>query len=253
MNPKLNTYEVDTETVTAGDTGSASLIAIRLRRQEIGGRRRLASGKNIRVHVVNTGTITNSTNATIAATSGYGTSAVEAHTANKDITFSEVKGVAQVETATVVAASGATANGTLPVTVTSALFTAPAVVNVALTTTEDTAAKVATAIRAALTANTTIASHFTVGGSSAAVALTAKVNRADDSTLNIAWTAAVAGVGAVVTSTNTTAGVAAEPGVFRISLTNATAETVDLIVTDRVTAEGVPFDHVRLPVTHAAP
>jgi hypothetical protein len=118
-------------------------------------------------------------------------------------------GTAQVETATVVAAAGATENGTLHVTVTSAAISgSPVIVPVSLTTADDTAAKVATAIRAALTANTATAAAFTVGGSTAAVTLTAKIAAANDSTLNIVWTDAVAGVAEVTASTNTTAGAA---------------------------------------------
>jgi hypothetical protein len=254
MNPQVGEYIAKTELVVQGTTATPSQVAIRLFRQEIGGRTRLARGKNIRVQVANTGTVANSTNATIAATAGFGNATVgTAHTATKDITFSEAQGVAQVETATVVAASGATANGTLVVTVTSALFTAPVAVNVALTTAEDTAAKVATAMRSALTANATVGANFTVGGSSAAVALTAKVNAANDTTLNIAWPATIAGVAAVTASVNTTAGVALSKGLYRISVTDATAETVDLLITDNVVADGVPIAHLRVPITHAAP
>lgn len=253
MNPMVASYEVKTDSVVAGTTATPSQILIRLLRQEVGGRTRPEKGRKIRVKVVNTGTLTNSTNATIAATSGYGSAAAETHTSNKDISFSEDVGVAQVETATVVAASGATEDETLVVTVTSALFTAPVAVNAVLTTSEDTAAKVATVIRAALTANATVAAHYTVGGSSAAVTLTAKVKFDNDTTLNIAWPATVAGVGAVVTSANTTAGLRPSLGTFRVTVTDATAETVDLLVIDSVTADGVPFPHLRVPITHAAP
>ena len=60
-----------------------------------------------------------------------------------------VAGTQQVETATVVAAAGATSDGDLVVTVTAAgLVGSPLAVNVALTTADDTAAKVATVVPA---------------------------------------------------------------------------------------------------------
>lgn len=253
MNPKVGENIAIAELVVQGTTATPSQVTIRLIRQEIGGRTRLVRGRNIRVQVANAGTVANSTNATIAATSGFGNAAVTAHAANKDISFSEAKGVAQVETATVVAASGATEEETLVVTVTSNLFSAPVAVDVPLTTAEDTAAKVATEIRDALAANATVAAHFTVGGSSAAVSLTAKANAANDDTLNIAWPASVAGVAAVTSSANTTAGAALRKGLYHISVTDTTVETVDLLITDNVSADGASFNHLRIPITHAAP
>lgn len=119
-------------------------------------------------------------------------------------------GTVQVETATVVAAGGATSNGNLPVTVTSALFTPAVVVQVALTTAANTAALVATAIRAALTADATLNTYFTFTGAGADVVMTrrAAYARANDATESVAWTG-VLGITAVTNSTNTTAGVVA--------------------------------------------
>lgn len=114
-------------------------------------------------------------------------------------------GVAQVKTGTVVVSVAATA-GTFNVTVTSALFSAPEVVAVTLISADDTAAEVATKIRAALTANAVVSAAFTIGGASAAVVLTAKLAKANDTTLNIAWPA-VQGITALVTAASTTAGV----------------------------------------------
>lgn len=129
--------------------------------------------------------------------------------------------VAQVETATVVAASGATSNGNLAVTVTGARITgSPVAVSVALTTADNTAALVATKIRAALTANTAISSVYTVGGTGANVVLTETDPENDDTTLNIAWAAGL-GVSALTTSTNTTAGVGG------VKLTNNTGDGKD--------------------------
>ncbi len=120
-------------------------------------------------------------------------------------------GVAQVETATVVAAAGCTSNGNLPVTVTGALITgSPLTVQVALTTaTHTTANLIATAIRSALNANAAVAAEYTAGGSGADVTLTkASTATANDATLNVAWTTTL-GVTAVTTSVDTTAGVMA--------------------------------------------
>lgn len=120
-----------------------------------------------------------------------------------------VAGTNQVETATIVAASGATTAGNLNVTVTSALVTgSPLVVPVALTLADDTAAKVATAIRAALNATAAITAHYTVGGTGADYSLTAIEKAANDTTLNLAHANDTsAGITTSATSTNTTAGV----------------------------------------------
>lgn len=120
-----------------------------------------------------------------------------------------VAGTNQVETATIVAAAGATTAGNLNVTVTSALVTgSPLLVPVALLLTDDTAAKVATKVRAALNATAAITAHYTVGGTSAAYSLTAIEKAANDSTLNLAHANGTsAGITAAPTSTNTTTGV----------------------------------------------
>lgn len=120
-------------------------------------------------------------------------------------------GTVQVETASVTAASGATSSGNLPVTITSALLAAPITVQVALdTAVQTTADLVATAIRAALTADPVASLYWTFTGATNAVIMTRKAAyaRANDSSENLAWTG-VLGVTAVTTSTNTTPGVAA--------------------------------------------
>jgi hypothetical protein len=251
MNPKVGEFIAKTEQVVQGTTATPSQIRIRLFRQEIGGRTRLVRGKALRVRVANTGTFANSTNATIAG--AHGSAALDTHTSNKDISFSEVQGIAQVETATVVAASGATEEGDLVVTVTSKLLAAPVVVEVPLTTSENTAAKVAAEIRTALGAEDAITDHFTVGGTSATVTLTAKEKAEDDATLNIAWPASIDGVAAVTSSANTTAGYAPAPGSFVVAVTDATAETIDLLVSGNTNADSVPIESLRIPITHAAP
>jgi hypothetical protein len=129
-----------------------------------------------------------------------------------------VAGTAQVETAT--AAATATGSGNITVTVTSAGMTgSPLAITVPIVS-GDTAAVWAGKVRTALAANATIAGRFTVSGTTTAIILTRKpgavltdgaetVNLllADDATLNIAIAAGTTGVSAVVTSTDTTAGV----------------------------------------------
>jgi hypothetical protein len=85
-------------------------------------------------------------------------------------------GSAQVETATVVAASGATANGNLAVVVASdGMAGTPLTVNVPLTTAaHTTAALIAQAIVDALNANAAVSARFTATRSTAAVILTRK-------------------------------------------------------------------------------
>ena len=105
--------------------------------------------------------------------------------------YDTTTGTAQVETQTIVAAAGATTAGNLNVTVTSALVTgSPLVIPVALLTTDNTADKVATKVRAALQATAAITTHYTVGGTAATYSLTVikKANNSGitDVTFNIA-------------------------------------------------------------------
>ena len=117
-------------------------------------------------------------------------------------------GTKQVETATVVAAGGATGDGDIDLTITSALLDEAEVVTVTLASaTHTTATLIAGAMRTALTANANIAANFTVGGSGAAVVLTAIVADANDATLNLAIEGTL-GVTAVTSSVDTTAGAA---------------------------------------------
>jgi hypothetical protein len=129
--------------------------------------------------------------------------------------------VSQVETATVVADAGATSNGNLAVTVTGARITgSPLAVSVPLTTAANTAALVAAQIRATFNATAAISSKYTVGGTGADVTLTEIDPQNNDTTLNIAIAAGL-GVSAIVTSTDTTAGVGG------VKLTNNTGDGKD--------------------------
>ena len=130
-------------------------------------------------------------------------------------------GTLQVETATVVAASGATSNGNVTVTVTATGMTgSPKAISVALTTAAHTSAPpIATAIAAGLNADTAYAAMFTATAQAASVITTRKVTntytlngtsvpiRPANITLNVAI-AGVLGITAATTSADTTAGVA---------------------------------------------
>jgi hypothetical protein len=124
-----------------------------------------------------------------------------------------VAGVAQVETATVVAAAGATSSGNCIVTVTGSTLTgSPLAVTIPLTTSANTAALVATALASGLNANAAIAAKYSVASSGADIVLTVKADAngnylANDGTLNIAIPSGL-GITAASTSTDTTAGVA---------------------------------------------
>lgn len=119
--------------------------------------------------------------------------------------------VHQVETATVVAAAGATSSGNLALTVTGAAITgSPLAVSVPLVTgTHTTAALIAAACRTALAATAAVAAQYTVGGTGATITLTRPPHLpgSNDATLNIAIAAGL-GVTAAASSANTTAGVA---------------------------------------------
>jgi hypothetical protein len=123
-----------------------------------------------------------------------------------------VAGVAQVETATVVAAAGATSSGNCIVTVTGSTLTgSPLAVTIPLTTSANTAALVATALASGLNANAAIAAKYSVASSGADIVLTVKADAngnylANDGTLNIAIPSGL-GITAASTSTDTTAGV----------------------------------------------
>jgi hypothetical protein len=115
--------------------------------------------------------------------------------------------VLQVETFTVLTA--ATKAGSLLITVTAAGMTGtPKAVTVPLTKLYNTTAKVAAAIRAALEADASISAFFTVGGTDAAITLTAKADAANDATMAIVLTNDGSTSVTVSSSADTTAGVA---------------------------------------------
>jgi len=125
-----------------------------------------------------------------------------------------VAGTAQVETATVVAASGCTSNGNCSMTFTSTAVTgSPVTVVVALTTVLTTATLVAAALAAGLAANAAIAAQWTVTSSGADIIAT-RVSDANGykyaneatSAMNIAIPSGL-GLTAAPTSANTTPGV----------------------------------------------
>ena len=163
------------------------------------------------------------------ATKAYCVSATLASATNT-LTINTATGVAtigtapvsQVETATIVAAAGATSSGNLAVTVTAAGVTgSPLAIPVALVTGVDTTASLIGAkVRTALGANTALTALYTVGGSGANITLTRTVAANNDATLNIAVAAGL-GVSAITNSTDTTAGVGG------VKLTNNTGDGKD--------------------------
>lgn len=139
---------------------------------------------------------------------GATTQNVVASYTNNTLTPSAV-GALQVETATVVAASGCTAAGNLALTFTAAGVTgSPVSVSVPLTpAAHPTATTIAAACAAALSATVAIADVYTVTASGAAVVFTRKFPAANDGTLNLAIAAGL-GVTAAASSADTTAGAA---------------------------------------------
>ena len=137
-----------------------------------------------------------------------------------------VAGVAQIETATIVAPAGCTTNGTMTLVVTADGMTgSPLNVPVVLTTALNTATLVAGAARTALTANATIAARFTVSGTGGAIILTRqplvyKMAGGDvsvhtpDSTLNIAIPGGL-GITVAAGSANTVSGIVTEGALHR--------------------------------------
>ena len=132
-----------------------------------------------------------------------------------------VAGNAQIETATITAASGATSSGTMTMVLTSAAVVgSPLNIAVPLVTgTHTTATLIATAARNALLANAAVIASFSIGGTGANIVLTRKptsthtvptgtlnLYAANDTTLNLAIPAGL-GVTLAALSANTTLGV----------------------------------------------
>lgn len=69
MKPYPASYEAQTEVVVAGTTATPSQVRITLVKTEFGGKQRRVPGKSIRVRVVDTDTLTDATNATLALSS----------------------------------------------------------------------------------------------------------------------------------------------------------------------------------------
>lgn len=118
-------------------------------------------------------------------------------------------GQKQVETATVIGTITSSGAGNATVIVTAAGMTgSPKTVSVAVAN-NDTAAQVATKIRAALTDDVHISAFFDVSGTGAQVVLTRKVAAANDATMNISIAnGTCTGLTAAPTSSNTTMGIA---------------------------------------------
>ena len=119
----------------------------------------------------------------------------------------EVNGTKQVETATVEGTITTAGNSTFIITA-AGMTGSPKTISVAVAL-NDSAAVVAQKAREAIGADNAVISKFSVGGYGAVVELTALAAAANDSTLNIAIAnGTCAGLVAVTTSANTTAGVA---------------------------------------------
>ena len=115
----------------------------------------------------------------------------------------------QIETAILLAPAGCTQSGNALVTVTaSGMTNSPKAINVAVLATQ-TAADMAALIRYALATDIDVSGMFLVSGTGANVVLTARVDAANDTTLNIATdNGTCLGVTPAPTSTNTLAGAA---------------------------------------------
>jgi hypothetical protein len=146
----------------------------------------------------------------IVASGGYVTIDLQTGIATPSAAY--VAGTAQVETATVVAASGCTSNGNCTLTLTSAAVVGtPLSVVVPLTTASNTATLVAAALAAGLAANAAVSAAWTVTSSGADILLTRKSDAngykyANEAFTNLAIPSGL-GITAAPTSYNTTPGV----------------------------------------------
>jgi len=145
-----------------------------------------------------------------------------------------VAGTLQVETATVDPASAVTVAGDADVIVTGALVAGtPLTIRFAVTTDDDTPAKIAAKARTAMNI-AAITDNYTLSGAGADIVLTTKVKAADDVTLNMAsQNAASNGVVDVANSANSVAGVAGTLQVETATVTGSitSAGNVAVIVT----------------------
>lgn len=118
-------------------------------------------------------------------------------------------GITQVETATVVGTI--TGDGDVAVVLTAAGLTGSPITLAVPVLTDDTAAEVATKIRAALNANSVISAFFTIGGTGAAITLARTKAAGNDTTLNLSIdNGTCTGLTASLTSTDTTEGMAGD-------------------------------------------
>jgi hypothetical protein len=119
-------------------------------------------------------------------------------------------GTQQVETATVVGSIGSSGAGFAAVAITAAGMTnSPKTISVAVSN-SDSGSDVAGKIRTALGNDANVTAFFTVSGTGTAIILTAIVDAANDSTMNISIdNGSCTGLTTAASSSNTTAGVAA--------------------------------------------
>jgi len=188
------------------------------------------------------------------ATIGYGVKAdltTSGNTLTLDVQTNTASGTAyvagtqQVETATVIAASGATSNGNCALTFTSAAVTgSPVTVTVALTTASNTATLVATALAAGMAANAAIAAVWTVTSSGADIIMKRIVDAngyyyANEAGTNLAIPGGL-GITAAATSTDTTAGVVTSG--TNITVGGATKDFRGAALTSITTLQGILID-----------
>jgi len=116
-------------------------------------------------------------------------------------------GALQVETATAVGTIGTAGNATVVVTANIGMTNSPKTVSVAVAS-ADTATAWAAKVRTALAADADVGPFFTIGGAGAAITLTAKTAKTNDSGMNCSLAnGTCTGITAAPTSANTTAGV----------------------------------------------
>ena len=153
-------------------------------------------------------------------------------------------------TVTVASAAGNVAAAAIEVTITSALLDGGAkAVDVSVPVTANTTTLVATAIRAALAADSDVAAAFTVGGAGANVILTAKAAAANDGTLSIAISDAGSSTITMGASGNTTGGTAPVAQVETVAVTAGASQAGTLTVTVASALLGAGGAAVNVPIT----
>lgn len=241
FNTEFFTFE--TEIATQGTTSGASTILIKKVDQQ---GTQIAAADTLRVRICDNGVLANSTNATIAA-GNTGTVALETHTSNKDITFAS-----QVASAATLTTALAGANNDMVFTAKSTGTGGNAITIAYIDPGEETATESVVVVGSAIAV--TLRSVSTDLSTAAQVKTAIEAAAPAHALVSIANSGGDTGAGEVIalTATALSGGVNADPGAWRIAVTDAEAETVTLRIGPALVGAGRGDYTTSQQITHAA-